>query len=332
MKNWWRNRGLLLVALMAAVGLARGQEPVRITDAHFEPQQVLLGDHFDLVMEVEAQEGFAVAFPDLAEGFAEGRIELLNEGGVDTVFHREGRYGLRKRYKLTSFEPSNYMLDSLGVLSVSPEGKVDTLMQQVGLVASVAMIPIDTTQTTIYDIKRPMKAPIYFGEFSGYLLWTVLALAAVAGLVYLIVRRLAGRGLGGERAKPSEPPHIVAIRRLESLHNQKLWQNGRLKEYYSLLTDILRDYLDGRFGVSAMEMTSEEIIVALRGLDIMPKQYEALSRLLRESDLVKFAKYVPEQEYHEEAYLAVYYFVEESKQVAVEEMSQTKAEEKNESE
>lgn len=329
MNSWSRNIALWLVALVAAAGLVCGQEPVRITDAHFEPLEVVLGDHFDLVMEVEAQEGHDVAFPDLSEGFAEGRIELLKESDVDTVFRRENTLGLRKRYKLTSFEPSSYRLDTLGVLTVSPEGVVDTLLQEVGLEMRVAMIPIDTTQTTIYDIKRPMKAPVYFGEFAGYLGVGLLVAAVVAVLIYLIVRAIRHRK-GVEADRPAEPPHIVAIRRLERLHNQKLWQNGRLKEYYSALTDILREYLDGRFGVGAMEMTSEEIIGHLRELNLTPKQLEAMSGLLRESDLVKFAKHRPEQEYHEAAYYDVYYFVEESKEVPEESVTNNELRDENE--
>ncbi len=329
MINWWRNRGLLLVALMAAVGVVRGQEPVRLTDARFEPQEVVLGDHFDLVMEVEAAEGCAVAFPDLSAGFAEGEIELIKDGEVDTISRGEGLLGLRKRYTLIGFEANRYAIDSLGVLYATSPERIDTLLSRVALEVNIAMIPTDSTQTTIYPIKPPMKVSLRVGEVAGY----VGAILLGVVLLFLLIRYIAA--LVGRRSKrvvvtPAEPPHVVAIRRLEQLHNQKLWQNGRLKEYYTALTDILREYLDGRYGVDAPEMTSEEILSALKRVGVSAKHYADLQRLLGESDLVKFAKYLPEQEYHEEAYYKVYYFVEESKVVPTEEESVTYCEQKDE--
>lgn len=305
----------LLWVLVSSLWGVSGQEPVRIVDSRFEPQEVLLGDHFDLVMEVEAEEGHAVAFPDFTEGMAEGLIELIKEGTIDTVSHREGVVALRKRYTLTSFEPGHYTLDSLGVLHACKPGEIDTLSWPAALEMTVGMIPIDTTQTTIYGVKEPLKAPLYAEEFSGYLSLVLLVGAVIASLIWLLVRMRRGRAVQ-EVVLPSEPPQVVAIRRLERLHSQKLWQNERLKEYYTILTDILREYLDGRYGVDAPEMTSEEILAALKRVGIGAKHYMDLERLLSESDLVKFAKYSPEREYHEEAYYKVYYFVEESKEVA----------------
>lgn len=317
MKGVCRYIVVSLVLLVGSILRVCAEEPVRILDARFEPQEVELGDHFDLVMEVEVKEGSAVAFPDLSEGMADGLLELIAEREIDTITHQGATYGLRKRYTLTSFEPSHYRLDSLGMLYASPEGEVDTLIAAVGLEIGVGMIPVDTTQTTIYGIKAPMKAPLYAEEFTGYLALALLVVAIIISLVHLI-RKMGGRSNKEEVVLPVEPPHVVAIRRLERLHSQKLWQNERLKEYYTILTDILREYLDGRYGVDAPEMTSEEIIVALKGVGITPRMYADMERLLRESDLVKFAKYTPEREYHEEAYYKVYYFVEESKELPTE--------------
>ncbi|MBO7300542.1 MAG: hypothetical protein J6U53_03940, partial [Tidjanibacter sp.] len=194
---------------------------------------------------------------------------------------------------------------------------LDTLYAPTALVLEVQDIPVDTTQKTIYDIKQPLPMPLKVEEFAGYVGVGLLIASLVAGIVLLVIRALRKRGIM-ESVKPKEPAHIVAIRSLETLSNQKLWQNGRIKEYYSRLTEILREYLEGRFGVMAMEMTTEEIVVAMKGVAITKKQMTSLSDLLTESDLVKFAKHTPAVEYHEEAYHTVYYFVEESKEVAEE--------------
>lgn len=293
---------------------------MRIESARFVPDSVLIGDHFDLVMEVVSRDGYAVGFPTITN-VGEGKIELLEEGKIDTLSMGDGNYHLRKKWRMTSFEPAMYNIDSLGVL-YSDGRTVDTLYAPNALELAVQMMPVDTAQKTIYDIKQPLKMPILFGEVvetGSMVLGVLVALAAVVMAVIVVVRRL--RRKGDEVAKPKEPAHVVAIRELEMLHNQKLWQNGKVKEYYSRLTEILREYLDGRYGVGAMEMTTDEIVAAMKGLSLTKKQSASLGELLTESDLVKFAKYIPAEEYHEEAYNTVYYFVEESKEIAEEVVS-----------
>lgn len=307
------------MALCMGVGVvfaASAQRGVEIVGARFEPDSVLLGDHFDLVLEVAAPEGYGVGFPTINAEFAEGKIELIDERALDTVRLSEGSVQLRKRWRMTSFEPAMYSIDSIGVLYTDGV-RVDTLFASEPLRLEVQMMPVDTAQKTIYDIKQPLPMPVKVAEFAGYTGVGLLIAALVAGIVLLIVRAVR-RKSGVESAKPKEPAHVVAIRHLEMLHNQKLWQNGKIKEYYSRLTEILREYLAGRYGVGAMEMTTDEIVTAMKSLELSAKQSSGLGTLLAESDLVKFAKYLPNEEYHEEAYNTVYYFVEESKEIAEE--------------
>ncbi len=106
---------------------------------------------------------------------------------------------------------------------------------------------------------------------------------------------------------------MAAIRALEALHHQKLWQNNRHKLYYSGLTDILRTYIAARWEIGAMEMTSDEIVAALRDTELPDKARRDLGAILRNADLVKFAKATPEAEENEADYLKCYYFVEETK-------------------
>lgn len=314
-------RGLrrYIVALCVAVGAvlsAAAQEGVRIESARFEPDSVLLGDHFDLVMDVFAPEGYTVDFPTITPDFAEGKIELIEDKMLDTLRRADGGYHLRKRWRLTSFEPAEYNIGSLGLLWTDGS-QVDTLFATEPLTLQVAMIPVDTAQKTIYDIKQPLPMPVTIEEVVAAgvnVLAIVVAVGAVVALIVFVVLRL--RKKKRTTAEKQEPPHVVAIRHLEALHNQKLWQNGKIKEYYTRLTEILREYLAGRYGVGAMEMTTDEIVAAMKDVAVEPKHAANLGALLAESDLVKFAKYTLAEENHEEYYNMVYYFIEESKAVA----------------
>ena len=134
--------------------------------------------------------------------------------------------------------------------------------------------------------------------------------------LYLVAKRILahyGKSFGDIfKPAPPLPPHEIALRDLKHLHSERLWQEGKHKLYYSGLTDILRAYLAGQFGVGALEMTSDEIIEAVRSVDLPQKQAMDLTELLRDADLVKFAKAMPEAEENERAYSKAWEFVQQT--------------------
>ena len=245
------------------------------------------------------------------------KIELYREMPVDTLERDGRRLRLRKRYRLAAFEEGNYNLGVARVL-YADKNIVDTLSGRDSLRLTVTTFQIDSTSQSIYDVKGQRRLPFRFAEIGGYVRWGLLALALLLGGLWLLRRWLAARGKGlGDlfRPAPPQPPHVVAIRALEALHHQKLWQNNRHKQYYSGITEILRTYIAGRWGIGAMEMTSDEIIAAMRGVELPDKASMDLTAILRDADLVKFAKDTPDAEQNEADYLKAYYFVEETKLV-----------------
>jgi hypothetical protein len=212
---------------------------------------------------------------------------------------------------------------------------VDTLFSMDTLRLSVGPFQIDTTQNTIYDIKRPELAPRLVSEVSGYFITGLIGLCTLAAVIIVvygaIMRYRRNRAALPEKPGLREPPHVKAISELEALHNQKVWQNNRHKLYYSRLSDILRTYLDGRYDVGAMEMTTDEIMAAMeRGLPA--KNYADLKDILRTADLVKFAKLIPDGDRNDSLYYKAYYFVEDTKDIPEEEAGKNKPvkEEENE--
>ncbi len=99
----------------------------------------------------------------------------------------------------------------------------------------------------------------------------------------------------------ADPPHIVALRTLEQIRSEELWQNNQEKLYYTNIIDTLRIYIEKRYGIQTMEMTSKEILDSLSKEKIEPKEYQNLGDLLKLSDLVKFAKYKATQDENENA-------------------------------
>ena len=276
-----------------------------------EPDSIGIGDRFLYTIEVERDLMQEVYFPDFKQSVE--HYEMIEDRPVDTL-SREGRkLKLRKSYLMAAFQE--------GIHNVLPEvmyldkNIIDTLRGDDTLRLMVTTFEIDSTSHTIFDIKPQRTLKFKFGEISGYVTWTIIAIIIVV-LLFLIAKRILahyGKSFSDIfKPAPPLPPHEIALRDLKKLHSERLWQEDKHKLYYSGLTDILRAYIAGQFGVGALEMTSDEIIEAMRGVEIPQKQKMDLTELLRDADLVKFAKAMPEAEANEAAYTMALSFVEQT--------------------
>lgn len=310
-----------LVATMVAVAQT---EPPTIT-SHLSADTVMIGDRVTLTVEVEKDVMQHIIFPSFDFKQTDGphqsepSIEVIHDFAPDTLSQEGRRVRLRKRYEMAVYDEGIYRMGKAQVLLLD-KNLIDTLFAEREENLFVDTFQIDSTMTTVRDLKPQMTLKLRFAEFGGYLGIALAAALLLAGLIYLLVRYLHKRGKRiADLFKPAPPvpAHIVAIEALEKLHGEKLWQNDKHKLYYSGLSDILRTYLAGRFGVGAMEMTTDEIDDALHTIEIEQKQKMNLLAVLRDADLVKFAKATPEAEENELAYHKAYHFVEETKPVEV---------------
>lgn len=314
--NKLQNIFLLFSLFLTLSAEAQSERPeVRAT---LTPDSVLLGDEVLLTIDVRKDQVQVIGFPTFDTG-ENGELELIEELPLDTV-ERDGRHQhLRKRYRLAAYGEGTLALGRTPLLYLDKNIN-DTIYSADSLVLYIEPIVIDTTTMTINDVKRPREMPLRWGEISGYL-WrgavlTLLIVALIALIVWLI-HKYRLRLPNPFRPKEVVPPHVVAIKALEALHHQKLWQNNRHKDYYSGVTDILRRYLADRYEFGAMEMTTDEIVASVASIEMPDKSRRNLIEILRTADLVKFAKAIPDEQYNEQAYLDAYYFVEETKAVEV---------------
>ena len=276
-----------------------------------EPDSIGIGDRFLYTIEVERDLMQEVYFPDFKQSVE--HYEMIEDRPVDTLSREGRRLKLRKSYLMAAFQE--------GIHNVLPEvmyldkNIIDTLRGDDTLRLMVTTFEIDSTSHTIFDIKPQRTLKFKFGEISGYVTWTIIAIIIVV-LLFLIAKRILahyGKSFSDIfKPAPPLPPHEIALRDLKKLHSERLWQEDKHKLYYSGLTDILRAYIAGQFGVGALEMTSDEIIEAMRGVEIPQKQKMDLTELLRDADLVKFAKAMPEAEANEAAYTMALNFVEQT--------------------
>ena len=276
-----------------------------------EPDSIGIGDRFLYTIEVERDLMQEVYFPDFKQSVE--HYEMIEDRPVDTLSREGRRLKLRKSYLMAAFQE--------GIHKVLPEvmyldkNIIDTLRGDDTLRLMVTTFEIDSTSHTIFDIKPQRTLKFKYGEISGYVTWTIIAIIILV-LLFLVAKRILahyGKSFSDIfKPAPPLPPHEIALRDLKKLHSERLWQEDKHKLYYSGLTDILRAYIAGQFGVGALEMTSDEIIEAMRGVEIPQKQKMDLTELLRDADLVKFAKAMPEAEANEAAYTMALNFVEQT--------------------
>jgi hypothetical protein len=149
-----------------------------------------------------------------------------------------------------------------------------------------------------------------------WILWIVLGIMLLVAFIGLVIWLILKKKRKGYIFKPPVilPAHVRAIRELDKLKEEKIWQQGREKEFYSRLTDILRSYLFEREGINAMEMTSGEILNEMRKLLEGESVYNNLKQILSTADLVKFARYKPYPDENDLSMVNAYFFVNQTRE------------------
>jgi len=275
-------------------------------DARFDSAQILIGDQIYLSVTVEQPRDVKVILPNFKDSLA-GKIEILKIFPVDTQMLADGRIRINQRYLVTSFDSGVYQVGPV-VFPYQYDNVADSIISD-PVTLTVHTIPVKDL-TKIADIKAIIRLPLTFKELLPFMGISLLFLLLIAAAIYAYLRWKQKKPLFPFMEKPVEPAHVIAFRELEKLKAAKLWQQGQFKEYYSRLTDIVRAYIEARFGVPAMESTTPEIYQTLLTLEIIPKTLaDELHQMLQLADLVKFAKAEPLPDENDNAWHTANHFV-----------------------
>ena len=281
-----------------------------IVSATLDSTTLFIGDQTDLHLRAIGEVGEQVTMPVLDKELIPG-VEIVDRTIVDTISLKDGRVQYDQYLTVTSFE------DSLFYIAPLPFVSGDDTVWSDGLTLNVVQpFEMDTTDMAITDIKGVYKAPIWWwGIFRWVLLAVLLAGVGVAGyylITYLQRRKLeeAGNEVVTEPLRPAEE---VALEKLDAIKEKKIWQQGQVKEYYTQLTDVVREYIARRFEVSSVEQTSDETLRDIRPLLSERKDlYDQLRKMLTLADLVKFAKWSTTPDENELSLRNAYTFVKET--------------------
>ena len=244
---------------------------------------------------------------------------------------KNGYIKLHKSYTLTSFDSGSYNIPGLAFTIVSADS--DTITTNT-LPLTVYTVKVDTSAHKIADIKAPYDAPFTFSEFWHeyfiYILSGLLIIILITALIWYYKKAKKSQIPENTKQKPREPAHIIALQKLNELKDKKLWQNNHVKQYYIELTDIIREYLIYRFGIDALEMTSSEILSAIKNIDtINDELYNKMQYLLTTADFVKFAKAKPLPDEHNTCMKNAYFFIENTKPIEIQKEQSTENDNNN---
>lgn len=292
-------------------------------EAKIDTTSILIGDQTDLWLKINQPDSFNITFPEFTDTIT-GSIEIINQTPSDTLHLENRRLEVTRKYKITSFDSGYHYIPPFSFKYKRYSFTANWATQPLFLhVSRVDIAPSDSSEV-IFDIKLPDKVPVTLAEILPWIMGVVLIGIVVFFVVYYLRKRKKQEPLFKIK-KPEEPPHVIALRELDRLKADKLWQKDKIKSYYSKLTGIIRKYIERRYQVSAMEQTSNEIIEALLNSGFNNnKQLEQLKILLFSADMVKFAKAKPLPDENETALLNAYIFVNETKQTWQKELDDQK--------
>ncbi|KGL59988.1 hypothetical protein PHEL49_0854 [Polaribacter sp. Hel1_33_49] len=249
--------------------------------AQIETSQIRIGEQFNLRISVNEIEN--VILPKLE---LKG-LEVIDSAMIDTLGNM-----LVQKYIITGFDSGAYYIPQQQVFVKNQAYLTDSLL------VNVATVAIDTTKIKKFPIKAIKAEPYTFDDFKIYVYILLAALVIIGFWIYWFVIRKRKMEIE-EPTFRALPPYDEAIYKLNELDEKLLWQNNKVKEYYSELTEIVRGYIERELKVPALEKTTDEIIETLKDfneaetISTSKETIDKLKALLQEADLVKFAKSKP---------------------------------------
>jgi hypothetical protein len=289
--------------------------------ATLDSTTIMIGDQLNMELGIQLPLGFEVLWPTLSDTLSK-HIEIVSSSEVDTLV-QDDRLNLKQQLLITSFDSGFFEIPSI---TFNFKHQDDTLVFSTNtnkLFIQVYTPVVDTTQA-FKIIKGPIREPYTFKEALPWISLALVIIIALGLIVFYIRKRRKNQPVFARKAKPLPPPHVLAIKKLEELRLAKIWQQGRVKLYYTQLTDIMREYMERRYHFDALEMTTDEILEALKERKINQEAVNKIGASLQLADLVKFAKAQPTALENDLSLNHSIDFVNETKEVVVNQAEENK--------
>ena len=230
-------------------------------------------------------------------------VEIISKSEIDTISNSntdKKTYSFSQEYLITSWDSGAYYIAPI---------KLNSSLSTEGLLLNVMSVSTDQN-SEIKDIKEPLDAEY---EFKDFLKWIILLLTIIL-IVYLLKKYVFNKKEKVEKKIIEEivPAHITALKELNNIEKKELWQSGKIKQYHSGISEILRKYMEHRFKFIALELTTDEILSNIENT-ISREEHVELKQVLLRADLAKFAKSKPNEEENKQSMELAKRFVDKTK-------------------
>jgi hypothetical protein len=274
-------------------------------EAVLDTKNIVIADTFFIDLKAIVAPNSSILWPEIGANVGDLEVNLEATTKVDSL-KKDNEWILSQHLVLTSFDTGFFPIPPFHFII-----NEDTFSTKAQIV-KISGVPIDTADLTIKPIKDLMTAPLTFMDIFwpwGTIVLVVIAL--LAGLIFYLKTRK--KTIPPPIAEIKMLPHDWALEALSQLKKESLWQKGEVKEYYTRISDIFRQYIELRYQQPALESTTPEIMSRIKLMGLKFETIDRIQTTLTLADYVKFAKAKPVDQDHENAFEAVLQFVEATK-------------------
>lgn len=279
--------------------------------SHINRNEIRIGEpiDFNLTLSIPKELKDSVFIWPSFKDTITSKIEIIDFQKVDT-FITQNTVEIQQKLRISVYDSGQFILPSI---RFSLKKDTSKFVSTNTLLIIVHTVPTDTSETSVKDIKPIFEEPFdirwYFPVILKGLIVLLILAAIISGIYWYYKKKNSPQDI----TKPKLPPHIVALQKLEQIQKEAIWKRGEIKAYYSAVADTIREYIEGRFAIPALEQTSHETLQALKYKAIAPSTREKIQYLFELSDLVKFAKLLPVENDHIQILQSAFDFVNDTR-------------------
>ncbi len=279
--------------------------------------QYNIGDYIDYSIVVFAPGKYKVELPSVKDSLKS--LLLLRKGKTDIVKSKNGFTTTTFNFVLAGYDSLKETIPSMTVALIDTlnKSKITLKTNQVNVVVNTLNV---NPKKDIKDIKPVLKIPYDWEK----LLLIILAGLVLLALLYFVYKKYFKK----EKVEVKKirkiilPAHKIAYGKLKEIESDKLWQSGKIKEFHSRVTEVVREYFENRFGFNSLEMTTDETLRELKDAGVSNDVLDMTRKFLQNADMVKFAKFKPMPSLNEEMLHEAYKIVDLTKEDAETEITE----------
>jgi len=262
-----------------------------------------VGDYITLTIETRYDKSISIKLPPVKDSIKV--LEYIQTLPVDKK-EVDGKIVEYHKYIFSKYDSARVTIPSLNIEYSEGKNGESKFLATTPITITINKLQVNQ-QEDIRDVKEPYTIPLPW--------WIILlVIVGTVGLAiggYYLYKYLKKKKEGKVELKPEViiPPFDTALAKLDELGQKKLWQNGKVKEFHSEVTEIVREYFEKRFNFRALEMPSSEILPVLSYLEDGKVIVETADKFFSNADLVKFAKFEPMPHINDEMMTQAYEMV-----------------------